>query len=143
MLSRMKTQDSSRRSRVIVAIFGLLLPLGGCGEIIWRGDLGGAQRQAKRDGRLVVVYYASLFDKACREMDDRVFYSLDVIHTMAGTIPVRLEARWHRPWARQLGIERIPSFVIYGSDGQIISLRQGAMNEPQFRAFIVAGKLNQ
>lgn len=143
MLCRMKTRYGSSGAGAAVALIGILLPLGGCGEIIWRGDLGGAQKQARRDGRFVVVYYAALFDEACRKMDDQVFFSGDVIDTMAGTIPVRLEARWHRPWARQLGIERIPSFVLYGSDGHVISIRQGAMNEPQFRAFIVAGKLNQ
>ena len=139
----MKARDGSMWSGAALAHFGLLVLMGGCSEIIWRGDLAGAQRQAGRDGRLVVVYYGSFLDHDCQKMDERVFSSFDVIDTMAGTIPVRLEAAWHRRWAEQLGIRQIPSFVIYGSDDRVISIRQGAMNEPQFRAFIVAGKLNQ
>ncbi|MFQ5491019.1 MAG: hypothetical protein ACE5GE_09885 [Phycisphaerae bacterium] len=127
----------------VLAFLGLLMPLGGCGEIIWRGDLAGAQRQASRDGRLVVVYYSALLNRDCQIMDSRVFLNGDVIKTLAGTIPVRLEAAWHRRWADQLGIRQIPSFVIYGQDGKAIRIRQGPMDEAQFRAFIVAGKLNR
>lgn len=111
--------------------------------MIWRGDLAGAQRQAANDGRLVLVYYWSLTSEDCAQMDRTVFNDQAVIDTMAGTIPVRLDTLFHGRWARRLGIAVVPSFVIYGPDGQVINIREGAMNEAQFRAFVVSGKLNR
>jgi len=131
------------RGLLAVAAGFFLIGTCGCGQIIWRGDLGGAQRQAAKDGRLVLVYYGSPLNSDCARMDRTVFSTPEVIDTMAGTIPVRLDPLWHRRWARRLGIGRVPSFVIYGPDGQVINIRQGAMNEAQFRAFVVGGKLNR
>ncbi|MHC4093784.1 MAG: hypothetical protein ACYSVY_26515, partial [Planctomycetota bacterium] len=83
--------SGSRRYRWWIASTALLLVgVGGCSDIIWRGDLGGAQRQAAKDGRLVLVYYGSAFNQDCARMDRTVFRSREVIDTMAGTIPVRL-----------------------------------------------------
>ena len=111
----------------------------GCSEVIWRGD----QRKAAGDGRLVLVYYGTPLDSACARMDRTVFRTREVIDTLAGTIPVRLAPAFHRRWARDLGIRRVPSFVIYGPDGQVINIRQGPMDEAQFRAFVISGKLNR
>ena len=105
--------------------------------------MAGAQRQAAKDGRLVLVYYWSLANDDCAQMDRTVFNDQVVIDAMAGTIPVRLDALFHGRWARQFGIDQVPSFVIYGPDGQVISIRQGTMNEARFRAFVVSGKLNR
>ena len=133
-------------SRRILSLFvaGLVpVVVGGCSEVIWSGDLAGAQRKAAGDGRLVLVYYWSLASDDCAQMDRAVFNDQVVIDTMAGTIPVRLDALFHGRWAQKLGIDQVPSFVIYGPDGQVISIRQGTMNEARFRAFVVSGKLNR
>jgi hypothetical protein len=133
------------RSRLLLLLAPSLVPvaISGCSEVIWSGDLAGAQRQAAKDGRLVLVYYGSPLNPDCARMERTVFSVPEVIDAMAGTIPVRLDPLWHRRWARRLGIGRIPSFVIHGPDGQVINIRQGAMNEAQFRAFVIGGKLNR
>ena len=128
---------------LLAATGAILVTCSGCSDIIWGSSLSAAQHKAADDGRLVVAYYWSLLNGDCTEMDRTVFRSGDVIDTMAGTIPVRLDATFHGRWARELGIARVPSFVIYGPDGKVINQRQGAMNEAQFRAFIVSGKLNR
>ncbi len=115
----------------------------GCRQILWQPSISTAQRQAASDGRLVLVYYWSLFNNDCARMDRTVFKSKEVTDTMAGTIPVRLDAGLHKAWAREHGIHRIPSFAIFGPDGRLISLRQGAMSDSQFRGFVVSGKLNR
>jgi len=115
----------------------------GCGGIVWQADLGGAQRQAARDGSLVLAYYSSPFNADCSQMEQTVFNNGDVIETMRGVLPVQLDALWHRKWAESLGIRTIPTFVLYGPDGQILNIRRGAMNEGQFRGFIVGGKLSR
>ncbi|HUU83933.1 MAG TPA: thioredoxin family protein [Phycisphaerae bacterium] len=133
-----------RRRILFVLVTGLVgTACSGCSDILWSGNLAGAQRQAAKDGRLVLVYYWSWLNEDCDRMDRTVFNDQAVIDTMAGTIPVRLDAAFHRRWARERGIERLPSFVIYSPDGAVISTRQGTMNEGQFRAFVVSGKLNR
>jgi hypothetical protein len=76
-------------------------------------------------------------------MDRTVFRSREVIDTMAGTIPVRLAPLLHGGWARRLDVRRIPSFVLYDPEGEVINIRQGRMDEAQFRAFVIGGKLNR
>ena len=131
------------RRQFVVPMAVWLVSLSGCSEILWRGDLGGALRQSAKDGRLVMVYYHQFTNEACQKMNRTVFRSQDVFTTMAGTIPVRLDALLHRKWARGLGISRPPAFVMYDPQGQVLRIRQGFMDEAQFRGFIVAGKLNR
>jgi len=123
----------------------LLLPaaIGGCGGIIWSPDLAGAQRQAAQDGSFVLAYYFSPLSEECSQMEQTVFTNEDVVATMKGVLPVRLDAFWNREWADALGIRTIPTFVLYGPDGQILNIRRGVMNEGQFRGFIVGGKLSR
>jgi hypothetical protein len=116
--------------------------LGGCNEILWRPDLQGALEQAKSDGRLVLVYYWSPMSRDCLKMDGSVFRSKDVIHTMAGTIPVRLMSGFHHEWARQVGVSKAPAFAMYRGDGQLLRVREGLLDEGRFRAFVVSGKLS-
>ena len=133
----------SRRIVLLLAAGSVPVVVCGCSEVMWSGDLSGAQRRAAKDGRLVLVYYWSLANDDCARMDRTVFNDQVVIDTMAGTIPVRLDALFHGRWAKKLGIVQLPSFVIYGPDGQVIGIRQGTMDEAQFRAFVVSGKLNR
>jgi hypothetical protein len=116
--------------------------LGGCNEILWRSDLQGALRQAKSDGRLVLVYYWSPLSGDCLKMDGGVFRNSDVIKAMAGTIPVRLMSGFNRDWARQVGVSKVPAFAMYRGDGQLLRVREGIMDEGRFRAFVVSGKLS-
>ncbi len=137
---------SQTRAKIRFAALGLIFAAGanpGCSDVIWRSNLQAAQRDAGNDGRLVLAYYWSLFDRECLEMDSSIFNDDDVIAAMAGTIPVRLDALWHGRWAREVGVRSAPSFAIYGPDGNLISVRQGPMDKHQFRAFVHSGKLNQ
>ncbi len=129
----------------LLKLTGVLLAFGlcGCSEILWSGDLAGAQRQAASDGRLVLAYYWSPLNEDCARMDRTVFTDQAVIDTMAGTIPVRLDTLFHKTWARRLGFFGPPAFAIYGPDGRVINVRRGGMNDAQFRAFVVSGKLNR
>lgn len=131
--------------RTMFKLTSLLLALGlcGCSNILWSGDLARSQRQAASDGRLVLAYYWSAWSDDCARMDRAVFTDQAVIDTMAGTIPVRLDALFHKAWARRLGFFEPPAFAIYGADGQVIIVRRGVMNEARFRAFVVSGKLNR
>jgi len=140
---------SARRSAGLIgrvaalSLAWIALGTAGCNQILWRADLSGALRQARSDGRLVLVYYWSPFNRDCQKMDNGVFRSGDVIQTMAGTIPVRLWSDFCASWARQVGVSKVPSFVIYRSDGQIVRLREGTMDEGRFRGFVVSGKLSE
>ena len=79
----------------------------------------------------------------CARMDRTTFADQAVIGTMAGTIPARMDALFHMTWARRLGFFGPPAFVIYGSDGKVVDVRRGGINDAQFRAFVVSGKLNR
>ncbi|MCP4245553.1 MAG: thioredoxin family protein [bacterium] len=143
--ARCDCQRSAQRRFVAASC---LLPLAsclapGCSDVIWRSDLSGAQRQAARDGRLVLVYYGSPTHEECARMDRTVFNDREVIDTMAGTIPVRLSPLLSRRWAGELGIQTVPTFVAYAPDRRVINVRPGAMDSDQFRAFVIGAKLNR
>jgi len=121
----------------------VLASVSGCSDIAWQPSLSAAQQQAARDGRVVLVYYWSLFNRDCKDMDRTVFRNQDVIETLAGTLPVRLDPTFHRSWARRSGVRRIPAFAVYGPDGQLLNLREGPLNEGQFRAFVISAKLSR
>jgi hypothetical protein len=115
----------------------------GCSDVIWRPDMDGAKRDAANDGRVVLVYYASQMNRNSVQMDTTVFRDPAVIDAMSGTIPVRVDALFYKGWAEELGITEIPAFAVYGPDGSLIGLRQGLMNEAQFRAFVIGSKLSK
>jgi hypothetical protein len=113
----------------------------GCSRIVWRPDLGGAMQLAARENRIVVVAYWSAINGDCDRMEYEVFASPDVYDTMTGTVPVRLDAWLNKDWARQAQVATVPSFVIYAPNGELLKRHEGSMTEPEFRAFVVAGKL--
>ena len=122
----------------------LVAAVGGCSpQLMWRPDLGGAAQLAARENRFVVVAYWSALNRDCAEMEQTVFQLKEVISTMAGTVPVRLDARLNRAWARQAGVSRVPSFVVYAPDRRLLRRHEGFMNEATFRGFIVAAKLSR
>ena len=83
----------------------LVAAVGGCSpRLMWRPDLGGAAQPVARENRFIVVASWSAFNRNCMEMEQTVFGSKDVIATMAGTVPVRLDAVVNRSWARQAGV---------------------------------------
>ena len=121
----------------------LAITLAGCGtKLVWRPDLGGAMQLATRENRFVVVAYWSALNADCMEMERTVFQSQDVVDIMAGTVPVRLDPLLHKAWAREAGVSRVPSFVVYAPDGRILRRHEGFLDEAAFRGFIVAAKLS-
>jgi hypothetical protein len=117
--------------------------LAGCHPIVWRPDLGGAMRLAARENRIVIVAYWSDLNRDCERMENDVFRSPAVVELMGGTVPVRLSAMWNRDWAREAGVSTVPSFVAYDPSGKILRRHEGPLDEPGFRAFLVAANLSR
>jgi hypothetical protein len=136
---------SKRAPRMAAILLGAAFgaALAGCQPIVWRPDLGGAMRLAARENRIVIVAYWSDFNRDCERMDEQVFRSPAVVELMGGTVPVRLPARWNRDWAREAGVSAVPSFVAYDPSGKILRRHEGPLDEPGFRAFLVAANLSR
>ena len=134
---------NTRRYGPLALSLALATPTAGCGaKLVWRPDLGGAMQLATRENRFVVVAYWSALNADCLEMERTVFQSQDVVDIMAGTVPVRLSPVLHKAWAREVGVNRVPSFVVYAPDGRILRRHEGFLDEAAFRGFIVAAKLS-
>ncbi|UCG15298.1 MAG: thioredoxin family protein [Phycisphaerales bacterium] len=132
-----------RRCGPMTLCVAVVTTMTGCGtKLVWRPDLGGAMQLASRENRFVVVAYWSALNADCMEMERTVFQSQDVVDIMAGTVPVRLSPMLHKAWAREAGVNRVPSFVVYAPDGRILRRHEGFLDEAAFRGFIVAAKLS-
>ena len=131
------------RFMIVLILAGTVGLCAGCSRVTWRMELDRSLSEAAEDGRLVLVYYWKPFNSDCGRMDRTVFHSKEIAAQMKGIIPVRLDATFHSKLGEQLGMRRIPSFVVIGPKGEVIRRRSGPMDEDQFMAFLVMAKLTR
>ncbi len=115
----------------------------GCHAVFWRSDLDGALREGTSKGKATLVYYWSPVNADCLKMDSEVFQNPDVLKTMSDMVPVRLASGINRAWAESVGIGNVPAFAIYRSDGQLVRIREGVLDEARFRGLIVNSRLSE
>jgi len=126
----------------LVLVFAATL-CGGCSRVPWRLGLDGPMRVAADEGRLALVYYWQPFNGDCQQMDRTVFRSDEVLAQMKGMMPIKLDASFHRKRAEQLGLLKVPSFLVLSPHGEPVRRRAGPMDVDQFLAFLVMAKLSQ
>jgi thiol:disulfide interchange protein len=98
-------------------------------------------RLAAERNQIVVVAYWSALNEDCVRMEERVFKHQDVVRTLRNTVAVKLPALTNQRFADDYGLMIVPSFVIFGSDGQVLRVAQGYMDEARFRGMVEAARL--
>jgi len=114
---------------------------GGCSQVFWRPDLGGAMRLAAERNQIVVVAYWSALNEDCIKMEEDVFRNREVVRCLNGTVPVKLSALTSQRFADEYGLTIVPSFVLFAPGGQVLRVAQGYMDESRFRGMVEAARL--
>jgi thiol:disulfide interchange protein len=132
----------NRRTLGATATIALGLFCTGCSQVFWRPDLGGAMRMAGQRNQVVLVAYWSALNEDCMRMDREVFTDDQVVETLRGVVPVKLSTLTSQRFAEDYGLTTVPSFVIFGPEGQVLRTSAGYMDEASFRGMVQAAKMS-
>lgn len=89
--------------------------------IPWLSDLGQAQQAAQQTRRLLLVHFYSDNCPPCRRLDQVVFTNPDVSRAISlNYVPVKINGQQAREVAFQYQVDRWPTDVILGPQGQVL-----------------------
>ncbi len=109
----------------------------GCGPVRWESSLEPGLSRAANERRPALVMFSSVASPDCIEMDRDVFEDPDVQDVLKSFVPVRLEYVLHGKLAKELGIQTIPTFVVYRPDRTVAGVHEGKMNARNFTIFLI------
>ena len=130
------------RFRFTAGIAGLLLLVSGCGGGFPAGDLQTGLRRAQREKKLLLVEYTRLGCPHTSRMDREVFPDADVRRRLKDFVIVRRNVRLNQDETRTLGVTMTPTFLVYRSDGTLITRADGAMTADGFHRFLIRARIN-
>jgi thioredoxin-related protein len=124
--------------RMICAVLLLSVAcLTGCGPVHWESSLEAGLSKAANERRPALVMFGSVASPDCMEMDRDVFEDPDVQKVLKLFVPVRLEYVLHGKLAKELGVQTVPTFVVYRPDRTVAGVHEGKMDVHNFTIFLI------
>jgi len=109
----------------------------GCGPVRWESSLDAGLSKAANERRPALVMFSSVASPDCMEMDRDVFEDPDVQKVLQSFVPVRLEYVLHGKLAKELGVQTVPTFVVYRPDRTVAGVHEGRMDVRSFTVFLI------
>jgi thioredoxin-related protein len=95
--------------------------------------------KAKDENKVVFVFYSATWCLPCEMMKDVVFNDPEVNdYIKAHTIPVMVYFDKNQPsdWVSHFDLKSLPTSMMIGTDGNVISRFEGGMGTQRFKAFL-------
>lgn len=99
-------------------------------------DLDGALRQARQDGRQVVVYVHASWCGHCRRMEEATLSDPAVLATASRHIWVGLDLDHHPEPAARYRVRGVPAVVVLAPDGSALARREGFQTPDELLALL-------
>lgn len=99
-------------------------------------DLDGALRQARQDGRQVVVYVHASWCGHCRRMEEATLSDPAVLATASRHIWVGLDLDHHPEPAARYRVRGVPAVVVLAPDGSVLARREGFQTPGELLAML-------
>jgi hypothetical protein len=121
-----------------LALVILILPAAGCSTVIWEPSLQTGLEKSARTGKPALVQVHAAANADCLDMDANVFTDEDVATALEEFIPIRVDYFLSRSVADRLGVEVLPTFFVFRTNGTIAGSHAGNMNVSQFKSFLMS-----
>lgn len=105
-------------------------------RVKWGEDYTVAMKDAKQNNRLVLAYFTASWCGPCRQMKRTTFADQAVADEVAKFSAVKIDVDQQRELAESAGVQYMPSFFIYTSDGELLTSRGSYMDSQQFIEFL-------
>ena len=106
----------------------------GPGKVIWATSVKEAHDRAEREGKFVFFEFTKQECGNCQRMDSLIYPAFDLEALLVSSIPIKidLEAPEGRAIAATYSIEEAPAVLITTTQGRLVFLMQGFMNQGEF-----------
>ena len=106
----------------------------GPGNVIWATSLDEAHDRAEREGKLVFFEFTKEECGNCQRMDSLLYPAFDLEALLVSSIPIKidLESPEGKAIAARYSIEEAPAVLITTTQGRLVFLMQGFMNQGEF-----------
>ena len=101
----------------------------------WADDYAEAISTSAITGRSALLYFTSGGCPNCRKMD-RVFADPEVVRSVQGFVPVRIDAWQERELANRFNVIGVPAYVVVDSGGRMIAHDIGYKPAHEFTRFL-------
>lgn len=109
----------------------------GCGPSGWESSFEAGLSRAANERRPALVMFSSIASPDCGAMDDEVFSDPEVQNVLRSFVPVRLDYFINGKLAKELGVQTIPTFVVFRPDRSVAGVREGRMDARNFTIFLI------
>ena len=135
------SEDTLLQIRPATGTAWLLVLVSGCGGGLFAGDVQTGLRRAQREKKFLLVEYMRLDCPHTARMHREAFPDSGVRFQLKDFVLVRRSVRLNQAEARQLGVTVTPTFLVYRSDGTIVTRQDGALSADAFRRFLIRSRI--
>jgi thiol-disulfide isomerase/thioredoxin/YHS domain-containing protein len=103
-------------------------------EVVWKTDFASAQDEAKKLNRPLVIHFHTTWCGPCRKMEREVLNTAQVLKALdAGFVAVKVDVDRNRAVAEKYHVTSLPTDMVIGPDGKVLSKTEGYESEARDR----------